>query len=286
MNIVKVLLQALLIGSGLLVGQALGQPEVVVFLGVDCPLAKLYALRLNDLHGEFGDCVSFTVVNVGDEPEKVVEFGQRLRFPIVTDSGQAEKLQATRSPEAFLLDGGRVRYQGRIDDEYAPGSRGTLRERHLADAIESLLAGREIAVPFTEPVGCRLPVEVKPVQKMTSITYRDVAPIINKHCIECHRPGQVGPFDLTNYNEVSFWAPTIAEVVDQGRMPPWSADPEYGHFANDRSLPAADRKLLLDWIESGAAEGAGDLPPAPKFPEDWQIGKPDLVLSMPVRKSG
>ena len=73
----------------------------------------------------------------------------------------------------------------------------------------------------------------------------------------------------------------IREVVQQGRMPPWSASPNHGNFANDPSLSAADRKQLLAWIDASCPEGdPADLPQPRQFPE-WNIPQPDVVIRMP-----
>ena len=80
-----------------------------------------------------------------------------------------------------------------------------------------------------------------------TVTYsKHIAPIFNQHCVDCHRDGQVAPFTLTSYDEAAGWAETIAEVVAGGRMPPWLANPEYGHFRNDARLSDGDKELICD----------------------------------------
>ena len=121
------------------------------------------------------------------------------------------------------------------------------------------------------------PVEVGPV------TYAaDVARIVQEKCQSCHRPGQVGPFSLRTYDDARRHAATIREVVDDRRMPPWHADPRYGHFQNDRSLTARERATLLAWVDQGSPLGDPAKLPAPKeFPEGWSIGTPDVVFEIP-----
>lgn len=112
---------------------------------------------------------------------------------------------------------------------------------------------------------------------------KDVAPIIQKNCMVCHRPGEIAPMSFTSYKEVRPWAKSIREAVTTGQMPPWFADPTHGQFSNDSRLSPKDVELISAWVEGGAKEGdAGDLPPNPRFPEGWQIGKPDVVLPMTV----
>src|SRR4029079_13571680 len=94
---------------------------------------------------------------------------------------------------------------------------------------------------------------------------RDVAPILNSRCVACHRAGEIGPMALTSYKEVRPYAKAIRDVVSDGKMPPWHADPHYGKFANDRRLSEAEVRTLLQWVNGGSPEGdPKDLPPAPK----------------------
>ena len=111
---------------------------------------------------------------------------------------------------------------------------------------------------------------------------KDVAPILYKNCVGCHRPGEIGPMSLLSYSDVRPHAKAIRDEVGDGNMPPWHADPKYGTFKNDRRLSAADRETLLRWINNGAPEGdRKDLPAVPTFTEGWMVGEPDLVLTLP-----
>ncbi len=110
---------------------------------------------------------------------------------------------------------------------------------------------------------------------------RDVAPILYKNCVSCHRPGEIAPMPLLTYQQTRPWAKSILEKVSLGQMPPWhSADPR-GTFSNDRRLSEADRATLVRWASSGALQGdPKDLPAMPQFTEGWEIGKPDAVFSI------
>ncbi|HEX4951290.1 MAG TPA: cytochrome c, partial [Blastocatellia bacterium] len=111
---------------------------------------------------------------------------------------------------------------------------------------------------------------------------KDVAPIFNAKCAECHRPGEVAPFSSLSYKDVRPWAKSIKEKVLDKTMPPWHADPNHGSFKNDRSLSKAEIDTIVAWVDQGAKEGnPKDLPPAPKFYEGWTIGKPDQTFSIP-----
>jgi hypothetical protein len=111
---------------------------------------------------------------------------------------------------------------------------------------------------------------------------RDIAPILFKSCAECHRPGEIAPMSLLSYREVRPWAKSIRERVVERSMPPWSADPKYGHWANDPRLSSKEIETIVAWVNAGAPKGEDkDLPPAPKFTDGWTIGEPDVVLQMP-----
>jgi hypothetical protein len=115
---------------------------------------------------------------------------------------------------------------------------------------------------------------------------KNVAPILYKSCAECHRPTGVAPMSLINYKEVRPWARSLKERVVDRSMPPWFADPKHGEFANNPSLSQEEINTIMSWVDSGAPKGDdNDLPAAPKFTEGWEIGKPDLVLSMQVEQA-
>jgi hypothetical protein len=110
---------------------------------------------------------------------------------------------------------------------------------------------------------------------------KDVAPILYKNCVQCHRPGEVAPMSLITYKESRPWARSIKEKVIAREMPPWHADPHYGEFLNDRRLAEKDVQTIVAWVDQGAKEGnPKDLPPAPTFVEGWNIGKPDVVFQL------
>jgi mono/diheme cytochrome c family protein len=114
------------------------------------------------------------------------------------------------------------------------------------------------------------------------VTYnRDVAPILYKNCVVCHRPNDIAPMSLMTYKEVRPWARPIRESVVQRKMPPWHADPKIGDFINDPRLSDSDIATIDAWVRTGTREGdSKDLPPAPVFQEGWHI-KPDVVLTIP-----
>jgi hypothetical protein len=110
---------------------------------------------------------------------------------------------------------------------------------------------------------------------------RDVASILHKRCAECHRAGEVAPMPLITYDESRPWAKAIKERVVSRAMPPWLADPRYGHFENDRRLSEAEIKTIAAWVDAGAPRGdAADRVEPPKFEPGWVLGRPDAVIAM------
>ena len=110
---------------------------------------------------------------------------------------------------------------------------------------------------------------------------RDVLPILQKNCQTCHRPGEIGPSSFLTYDSTRPWAKAIKTAVVTRKMPPWFADPKYGHFANDRHLGDADVSTLTAWADAGAPEGDPKDRPAPvQWHEGWNV-QPDVVFEIP-----
>jgi len=268
---------------------------VVAFLGTECPLAKLYGVRLAKLAAAYADRgVGFVGIdaNAQDSATELAAFGRahQIEFPLLRDGGNrvADQFGAERTPEVFLLDEARtIRYRGRIDDQYGIGYQRDRAEREdLKIAIDELLSGRPVSQPVTKAPGCHIG-RVGTPQANAPVTFtKQISRLLQKRCVECHRPGEIAPFSLLDYHEVAGWAETLLEVVEAERMPPWHADPKYGHFAGDRRLTADEKQLLRDWVKYGAPEGnPADLPPPREFPvAGWQLPRtPDLVV--PIRST-
>lgn len=116
----------------------------------------------------------------------------------------------------------------------------------------------------------------------TPTFYKDVLPILQDHCQSCHRPGEVAPMPLISYEQTRPWASAVAHAVQTKMMPPWFADPRYGHFANDPSLTEQQISAISAWAAAGAAAGdEHDAPPAKHWAEGWNIARPDVVVTMP-----
>ncbi len=186
-----------------------------------------------------------------------------------------EKQVAVVQPPTFV-----VPYRGEIG-----GGNATATESYLGQALAALTRTEPVKLMRTPARGAPLAHVAGEVPGYAEV----VAPIFRQYCATCHRPNGVAPFALTNHSVAEAWAPVIKHAVLSGRMPPWHADPEYGRFANNLSLPGEAKSALVRWLDAGAPRGSGgdplaDLPPPPAF-DEWppELGEPDAVVSIPVQ---
>jgi thiol-disulfide isomerase/thioredoxin len=267
---------------------------VLVFTTTGCPLVERYLPALQRLEKEYrGRGVQFLAVNVGADDSIVAMAAQGvehdMEFPFVKDfDGKcAAALGVKRTPEVALLDAERrLRYRGRIDDQYRlSGARSAPTRHDLKEALDAVLAGREVAVRETPVDGCLItrPTNPPPAQPVTFAEH--IAPLLQKHCQDCHRPEASAPFALVTYRQVTARAEMIAEVVAEQRMPPWYASPNHGSFTNRRGLTPAERETFLHWLRSGMPRGDEAKLPRPRpdveKPSKWLMGEPDLIIKAP-----
>ncbi len=263
---------------------------VVVFLSFDCPVSNSYTSALNELHKTYSDKgVSFLgIVPAADNAERIgkraAEF--QFHFPIWVDDTwkSVHAFRATTTPEVFVLDHNQVlRYRGRIDNAYSARLKknAQVTEHDLKNAIEALVKGQDVAKPATRAIGCPIDVSERKVTSEEVTYYRDVLPILQKHCQTCHRPGDVGPFSLMTYKQAVNWASDIVTFTQTRQMPPWK--PTGGvKFANARSLTQQEIDILATWEKNGCPEGnPQEAPPPLKIPAGWRLGEPDLILTVP-----
>lgn len=110
---------------------------------------------------------------------------------------------------------------------------------------------------------------------------KDVAPILYRNCVSCHRPGGLGPFSLLDYDSVRANVEDVASAVADGYMPPWHADGPRDVFSNDRRLTELEKSVIARWAKGGARPGnLKQLPPRPSFATGWELGTPDAVVEM------
>lgn len=255
-----------------------------VFLSTQCPVSKVYAPRLNALAERCrARGVQFIGVfsNMQEGQAEVTAFAhdRHFAFPVVRDADAkfVQRFGATMTPQVFVVvPSGKVVYQGRIDDN---ADASAVHRQDLAIALDSVLAGRAVTRPRTTAFGCIIR---RPAASVASsrITYaRDIAPILSRQCVTCHRTGQIGPMALTTYAQAAAWRGDIKRYTENRQMPPWKADPGAGDFQDARRLSVHQIATLAKWADAGAPEGdAEDLPPPAHFNQDWPLGQPDLVL--------
>ncbi len=266
---------------------------VFAFIGTQCPLAKLYSARLVELEKQYRDRgIAFVAVdsNVQDSLSEMSAHARKFgfEFAFLKDPSQelANRMGITRTPEVCVIDADKtIRYRGRIDDQYGIGySRDKATSKELVSALEAISKKVDIATPITTASGCLIGRGPRDLARSEStITYADqVSRILQSRCVSCHRPGEIGPMDLGNYEDASAWADMIVEVLDEGRMPPWHASESHGSFENDRRMPAEEIAAIKNWARAGAIRGDASNEPAPlKYVDGWQLPRePDLVIPM------
>ncbi len=270
---------------------------VVAVTSATCPLSKRYLPSLAALEPELrAQGIGLVLVNpfASEDPAEIRAqlAAHSFTAPYVheVDRALTGALGARSTTEVFLLDATRTLvYRGALDDQYdlvrnlpAP------RQPHLRRAVAALLRGEPPEMAATAAPGCDL--EAVPAAATTSpvaVTYhRDVARILQQHCVSCHQPGGVAPFALDSLAAVRDRTRVVRRVLEERTMPPWFAAPPPpgtpAPWAHDRSLPERDRADLLAWLGS-ADRPEGDPKDAPlprRAPTGWTIGKPDLVVPL------
>lgn len=264
---------------------------VLAFLGTECPLAKRYGPRLAQLAETYeprGVKVLGINSNVQDSLTEIAAYARicGIHFPILKDAANylADVIGVERTQTVFVLDQERtIRYWGRIDDQFGVGYvRDATQQNDLQAALDELLAGKEVTTPVTKAVGCYIG-RIKRPQQASPVTYSNqISRILQNRCVECHREGEIGPFALTNYQEVVGWAEMIQEVVRDGRMPPWHADPQSGPFENCRLLSEEEKESIYAWVRAGASEGdPKNLPERRTWVTGWQLSRtPDFIAAL------
>lgn len=262
---------------------------VLVFANTTCPVAQKYIPKINQLSREYADKgVKFALVNTGPD-DTIVQMAYhaleyKIEVPVVKDldGGVVMAVGATRTPEAVVITNGMLVYRGRIDDQFrVSGDQPSVVHDDLKLAIDAVLEGKPVPTAETPVEGCEItfPETPKPAAPVTFA--KDVAPILLKNCVPCHRDGESTPFSLATYDQAAAKADVIGRVVSEGRMPPWFAHPGFGAWENARMLTADEKRIIAQWIEGGKQVGdLAAMPAPPQFPASkWIIGEPDLVLT-------
>ena len=269
---------------------------VLMVHGIGCPVVRQSLPELTAVRKQFASQkVEFLLVNSNQQDDRAAlareaeEFG--IDLPILSDETQlvGEAMGITRTADVFVIDPHtwKLAYRGPIDDRLSYGAqKPTAKTHYLADALTAVLAGKPVDVAQADAVGCivNLPERERKVEH-ARISYVDqIAPLLREKCVACHRPGGIGPWAMTSYENVRGFAPMIREVIRTKRMPPWYADQHHGTFVGDRSISAEQARTLVHWIEAGAPRGAGPDPLAKveAVSNQWALGEPDVIVEIPA----
>lgn len=264
---------------------------VVVFMGTQCPIGNAYVPDLVKLQDRYKDeqvQVIGVNSNLSDSSDTIAKHVKefKISFPVLVDFDQvvADLFGAQRTAEVFVLDRKRnIRYRGRFDDRFGYiYKREKSRRQDLEEAVKELIAGKNISVAETEPMGCLITRRDR-LKNRGEITFaKHVSRIVQNRCAECHHPGTAAPFSLLTFKDARNWSEMIKEVVVQRRMPPWNADPRYGKFSNDPHLTKEEIDTVVAWIDNGSPLGdKKDLPEPKQYGHGWTFGQPDVVYKMP-----
>jgi peroxiredoxin/mono/diheme cytochrome c family protein len=283
-------------GKAVRLKDAVGKNGLVVALtNTTCPICKKYGPTLTKVEEALaakGVAMLFVNPTANEKPGDMKAFvaAHQLKGPYVhdRDGTLAKTLGATSTAEVFLLDQQRtVVYRGALDDQYGLGyAHDAPKRTYLLDAVTALLTNRPIDPAATTAPGCELDLSAAQATPIGVTYHNRISRIIQSNCIECHRSGGVAPFSLETYEDVVAHAGMIRKVVERGTMPPWFAAPagagQPSHWANDRSVPAADKADLFAWLKSDRPKGdPADAPRPRTFPDGWLIGQPDAVFEFP-----
>lgn len=264
---------------------------VLVFTGTGSPRALQTSASLRALRARYpaNEVIIWQIDSSAAVTAAALAAEQALfnnELPVLRDEAQlvASELGVTRQTEAFVLSpgpGSVIQYRGPLDNG-DPASLSPATENHVMAALDAVLAGRaparsRITMPATAPR-----IELPPAP---SISYAlDIAPIVQRRCIECHSPGNIAPHSYTRFEDLASRANSIRASLLTRRMAPWHADAEYGTWSNEVALTPAESATLHAWAKAGAPRGAGADPIAAAIPTPaatWPLGQPDLVLTIP-----
>jgi peroxiredoxin len=269
---------------------------VVLYVFADgCPIVRQNVAELEKLAGEYaakGVRMFALDPATQDDRAAVVEEAKSLglTLPVLLDETQliAEGLGITRTAEALVV---RTRdwtlaWRGPLDDRVGYGAqKPAATRRYLAEALDAALAGQPVPSDAPPSKGCAITFAKARDQHQPDFA-KDVAPILESRCRECHQKGGIGSWSMDDHKKVGGWSKMMREVVRTRAMPPWGADPAFGKFSNDCALTIDEQRTVVHWIENGAKPSASDplaLKP-PKPAAEWPLGKPDLIIALPEQQ--
>ncbi|MEZ5365795.1 MAG: hypothetical protein R2748_26560 [Bryobacterales bacterium] len=147
-----------------------------------------------------------------------------------------------------------------------------------------MVRGFVVALALAAPLVAQAPLRSRAAQSEPTTFHRDVERILQKHCQGCHRPGEVAPFSLLDYESAWLFSRHIRTAIKTGYMPPWKPVRDEGvKLQFERGLSEAEIATITRWVDQGAPEGdPADAPEPLTFQSGWPLGEPDMVLEMPA----
>lgn len=276
--------------------RASARAVVLFFTGNGCPVARQSIAKLKKLRDRYSDKgVEIWMINSNtqddrDSIEKEAEEFEEGSLPVLIDDTQqiARMLNVKRTAETICIDtkDWTVFYHGAFDDQLVEGAQKPEPSvKYVETALDEWLAGKSISHPSSASRGCLITFDTEAKTGGAPVSYsKEIAPLLESKCVGCHSPGNIGPFSFASYQKVKGHAEMIREVLADRRMPPWDADPRFGHFKNDRSLSLEQKKLLLRWLDQGMPQDGDEDPLTKANPKlaEWPMGPPDYIVKLPV----
>ncbi len=260
-----------------------GEHRVVVLAFTDNANLSTVWNDLKPVREKFaGKPVAFWLVNPVDSRGTLAGAVSSAGVPVPVLHDVAQSVMTTfgvrRAGEVVAVTGELMEeiYRGAVADRCDINGV-SVRQEFLEDAVGSYLENKPVRVPMSEVRGAGLAVAAVGVPDYAL----EVAPLLQKNCVTCHRPGDIGSFAMTNHAVVAGQAASIKANLLEGIMPPWHADAPKGVFTNDFSLQPAEVARLLRWVDAGAPKGGGGDPLAEVTPatvQDWPMGTPDKIV--------
>lgn len=271
-----------------------GRVLVLSITSIGCPVSKKATPALVRIAGQnSGGSVQFMIVNPdpGVSPAELKEHAAQYpgwRYVYDPDSKLAATLGARTTTETFVIDESQtLRYRGAVDDRFDVGSVKQTEEfdDYLGDALASVGSQKKFYPQVTPAPGCVLKLSAPEAPAPEITWHNQISRFMQANCLECHRPGEAAPFALETYDQVLARKGMIEYVLEEKIMPPWFADPAYGHWRNARFVTEPDRLMLSAWIKAGCPEGDPAEEPTPwKWQSGWSISPPDTVITVPTQQ--
>lgn len=262
---------------------------VLIWQGNGCPIVRQYYSRIMELKNEYEqkDMAFFLInANLQDDRQSIAKELKEYNsedIPVLIDNAQivTREFEVDRTATVLVIDPEKwkVIYRGAIDDRLGyEVQKEKAEHEYLKDALDRHLKGKKVRPNKTEVNGCAIYLE-----DPGDVTYvDDIAPILKRRCVSCHKPEGFAPWGMDNYRKVKGWSAMTKEVVMARRMPPYNIDPNHPLFINENFITTEEVQKLFGWFDQKMPRGKGE-DPLESIPDgdnmDWP-GKPDHIFSI------